>query len=272
MIDLHCHSLFSDGTLTPLQLIERALVAKIKFLALTDHDTTAGLNELHNKALGHDLKIINGIELSAQFKKHDIHIIGLRIDPQNEQLCDFIAKQSERRKQRAIQIGVCLENLGVSDAYAKACEIAGHERIARPHFAKVLINAGIVCDMKTAFKRFLARGKPAYVPTIWPSVEDVVGTILSAGGDAIIAHPLKLALTRLKLFALINAFQAAGGIGIEVVSGEMLGQEIRQVADICKRFNLLASSGSDFHSDASRVGLGMQRELPDDCIPIWQEW
>jgi len=152
-------------------------------------------------------------------------------------------------------------------------EIAGHERVGRPHFAQVLINEGLVLDMKVAFKRFLGQGKPAFVPTLWASIDEVVLAIVHAGGQAVIAHPLKYSLTRSKLHELIQAFKEAGGLGIEVVSGEMTAVDIAQLVAICTRFDLLASSGSDFHSETgSRVGLGRQKPLPANCVPIWQQW
>lgn len=272
MIDLHCHSHFSDGALSPDALLDRALLAGIHMLALTDHDTTAGLELLQNAAQNTTIKIINGIELSTRWKKHDIHIIGLNINPDEEGLRAIIAQQNNSRIARAQQIATCLESFDVHDAYQKACDIAGHERVGRPHFAQILVNEGKVPDMQSAFKRFLGRGRGAYVPTAWLSVDEAVEGIIQAGGQAVIAHPLKYKLTRSKLHALISDFKDAGGVAIEVVSGEMLVSQINELAGICLRFELLASTGSDFHHDLSRTGLGRQQPLPVNCTPIWHEW
>lgn len=272
MIDLHCHSHFSDGALSPELLLEKAMLAGIQMLALTDHDTTAGLIPLHNAARNTLIKIINGIELSARWKKHDIHIIGLNIDPNDAGLRDLIVQQNDSRIARARQIAACLVDFGVHDAYQKACEIAGHERVGRPHFAQLLIDEGKVPDMQSAFKRFLGRGHGAYVPTEWLSIDAAVNGIIQAGGQAVVAHPLKYKLTRSKLHALISDFKLAGGVAIEVVSGEMLISQINELAGICQRFELLASTGSDFHHNMSRIGLGRQHPLPANCTPIWQGW
>lgn len=272
MIDLHCHSIYSDGSLTPEALIQKAQSHHLKCLSLTDHDTTAGYDELYKAAAHTEIKIINGIELSTRWKKYDVHILGYQIQPIAE-LDELIQKQNQSRIERAEQIGASLHMLGVADAYQKACVIAGHKRVGRPHFAKVLIAEGKVKDMKTAFKQFLGRGKAGYVPTPWITIAEAVTAINNVGGQAVIAHPLKYGLTRSKLHELINEFKEAGGVGMEVVSGEINVSDIKEMAATCMRFNLLASSGSDFHADGiSRVNLGRQHSLPANCTPIWQEW
>ena len=272
MIDLHCHSLYSDGTHTPAELIDKALQQQLKCLSLTDHDTVAGYEELYKAAENTDIKIVKGIELSTRWKKYDVHILGYQIEDTSE-LIDLMQKQSNSRIERAKEIGARLKSVGVENGYDKACDIAGHKRVGRPHFAKVLINEGKTRDMKSAFSQFLGRGKVGYVPTPWISVSEAVMGIINCGGQAVIAHPLKYGLTRSKLHELINEFKEAGGVGMEVVSGEITVTEIKEMAATCMRFQLLASSGSDFHSDGlSRIKLGRQRALPDICTPLWQEW
>lgn len=273
MIDLHCHSHFSDGALSPSALVQKALDAGIQLLALTDHDTIDGLTDLHAAAHQQAIRVINGIELSVRWKKYDIHILGLNINAYDEQLNALIKRQNECRITRALQISELMKTCGVVDAYEKACVIAGHRRIGRPHFAQILVDEGKAKDMTTAFKRFLVQGRPAYVPTQWINLEEALTTILNAGGDAVIAHPLKYKLTRSKLYKLITDFKTAGGEAIEVISGDMTKLQINEMLGICMRFNLLASSGSDYHSDtASRIKLGRQQPLPLDCIPLWHKW
>ncbi|CAM2875577.1 PHP domain-containing protein [Legionella worsleiensis] len=272
MIDLHCHSHFSDGALSPAELVLKAQQQHIKCLSLTDHDTVAGYASLNEAAQNTGIQIINGIEFSTRWKKYDIHILGYQI-AHTAELNELITRQNLSRIQRAEQIGDLLRLFGVENAYEKACQIAGHERVGRPHFAQILINEGKTRDMKTAFKQFLGRGKAAYVPTPWISIQEAVDGINHAGGQAVIAHPLKYGLTRSKLHELINIFKDSGGKGLEVVSGEMNVSQIKEMAAACLRFDLLASSGSDFHSDSlSRTNLGRQQQLPVNCKPIWHEW
>jgi predicted metal-dependent phosphoesterase TrpH len=273
MIDLHCHSHFSDGMLAPIALLSKAVEANIKILALTDHDTMAGLSDLHEAASNLPITIINGIELSTRWKKYDIHILGLNISSDDEAMQALIRRQNESRVRRALQIAEQMKTCGIDNAYEKACKIAGHERIGRPHFARLFINEGLTPDMQTAFKRYLGRGKPAYVTTSWLSVAEAVEGIVQAKGHAVLAHPLKYSLTRARLQELILAFKAAGGVGLEVVSGEMTRTQIQEMAGLCLRFQLVASTGSDYHGDAlSRISLGRQQQLPVNCTPIWQQW
>ncbi|WP_298622304.1 PHP domain-containing protein [uncultured Legionella sp.] len=272
MIDLHCHSYFSDGALSPAELIQKAQNQRLNCLSLTDHDTVTGYAELNQAALNSGITIVNGIELSTRWKKYDIHILGYQLQHTTE-LNNLILKQNNSRIERAEQIGLALQLSGIENAYAKACELAGHTRVGRPHFAQLLINEGKTRDMKSAFRQYLGRGKSAYVPTPWISIPEAVEGIVASGGQAVIAHPLKYGLTRSKLHELIKEFKDAGGVGMEVVSGEMNVSQIKEMAATCMRFNLLASSGSDYHSDAaSRISLGRQQQLPVNCTPIWQDW
>ena len=246
MIDLHCHSYFSDGMLSPNALLSKAIDSNIRILALTDHDTTEGLSLLHEAAREHDIKIINGIELSVRWKKYDVHILGLNIKPDNQHLQELITKQNENRIASDRQIGV--------------------------HFAQLLVNEGRVPDMKAAFKRYLGSGRPAYVATAWLTMSEAVAGIIEAGGQAVIAHPLKYGLTRSKLHELINVFKEEGGVGMEVVSGAMTSVQMMELAGLCQRYDLLASTGSDYHGDMSHIGLGRQQPLPVNCKPIWHQW
>lgn len=272
MIDLHCHSHFSDGHLSPEDLLLKARLAHITCLALTDHDTIEGVDALAEAAASMPIQIITGIEISARWKKQDVHIIGLHFK-KTKVLSDLIARQIESRLLRARAIGAQLEALGIDDAFDKARAIAGHERVGRLHFAELLVQSGKSADRQMAFKQYLGRGKPAYVPCAWVDMEEAVETIRASEGAAVIAHPLKYGLTRSKLHALILAFKEAGGRGIEVVSGEMTVTDIKTVAGLALRFSLSASTGSDYHGDAySRVGLGKQALLPDNVQPIWLEW
>ncbi|MCX7116522.1 MAG: PHP domain-containing protein [Legionellales bacterium] len=273
MIDLHCHSYYSDGALSPEDLLAKAIQADIHVLALTDHDTTEGLQALHLAARGKSIQIIDGIELSVRWKKFDIHILGLNIQPDDIGLCDLIVRQNEHRISRAQLIGDRLKVCGVENAYGKACERAGHQRVGRAHYAALLLEEGLVHDMQSAFKRFLGRGQVAYVASTWVDMVEAVTTIVQAKGQAVIAHPLKYGLTRTKLLELIKTFIGAGGVGMEVVSGNMSMIQIKELAGLCCRYQLLASTGSDYHGDAlSHTKLGRQGPLPINCTPIWQPW
>jgi 3',5'-nucleoside bisphosphate phosphatase len=272
-VDLHCHSYHSDGTLSPEALLEKAVEAQLDRFALTDHDTVDGIPALYAAARNKSIKIIPGIELSVRWKLHDVHILGLNIDIINPTFTKLLMQQNEQRILRAKQIAVLLEPVGLQRGYQKACDIAGHERIGRPHIAQVLVNENLASDLQTAFKRYLIRGKVAYIETKWLDIEAAVTGITQAGGRAIIAHPLKYKFTRTKLHQLILAFKQVGGTGIEVISGDSSLSQENDMITLCNRFNLLASSGSDYHQDRySKIKLGHQRQLSLNCTPIWAHW
>jgi predicted metal-dependent phosphoesterase TrpH len=270
--DLHTHSTFSDGLLSPTELIHRAQTAGLNLLALTDHDTTQGVPEIIQAATDLPIRIIPGIELSTRWKKYDIHILGLNIQLDHPAINQVIEQQNELRMARARAIGCELHALGIEQAYEKACGIAGHNRVGRPHYAQLLIQEGLVSDMNQAFKRYLKRGQCAYVPTQWISPEDAISAIVAAGGIATLAHPLKYSLTQTKLRTLLQLFKESGGEGIEVVSGEMEMTQMQALVKLAQHFDLLASTGSDFHDPRARVSMGKQRTLPKECRPIWERW
>jgi 3',5'-nucleoside bisphosphate phosphatase len=275
MIDLHCHSFYSDGAHSPADLFDMAVEAGLQMMALTDHDTLAGLDDLHKAAGASDktIRIINGIELSARWKKHEVHILGLNVPLDGSDFNAVVESQAESRQKRALDISKKLEAIGLQDSYNKACKLAGHEHIGRPHFAKVLLEEGYTKDFQQGFNRYLGRGKIAYVPTSWVSLEEAVYAIKASGGQAVVAHPLKYSLTRTKVRELIEAFKDAGGDAVEVVSGAILSDQMQEVVRLCNQFELLASSGSDFHSTImSTTQLGAQRDLPLNCTPIWTDW
>jgi predicted metal-dependent phosphoesterase TrpH len=272
-IDLHCHSNYSDGSLSVEELLQCALTNQVNALALTDHDTLAGISPLQELAAGMNIKIINGIELTVRWRKYDIHMIGLQFELHHPAITELVVKQTESRKNRAEMIAARLEDCGFEGIFERVKEIAVHDQIGRPHFAKVLYHMGKVRSMQDAFDKYLGIGKKAYVPTPWVSLEAAVEGINRAGGQAVIAHPLKYSLTRTKLNELIDDFVLAGGKGLEVVSGLMEQGAITEMGKICARYGLLASSGSDYHGEQNaKVSLGLQKKLPSGCEPIWQSW
>lgn len=274
MIDLHCHSNFSDGGHSPAELLVLAAEGGVKTLALTDHDTVSGVEEIRGLAGNHAIEIINGIELSAKWKKYDLHILGLGIDIFHRGLQELIRQHRESRISRAEIMGERLAAAtGLQHTFERAGEIAGHDSIGRPHFAAVLLEAGKVTTLQEAFVRYLGKHRVAYVPGMWQPLEEIISVITAAGGVAVLAHPFKYRLTRMKLHELIRIFRESGGYGLEVVSGYTTPGEALELAGLCRKFDLYASTGSDFHmAGVSRVAPGRQLALPDDCVPVWQGW
>ena len=268
--DLHAHSTASDGSLSPTGLVEAAAGAGVGVLALTDHDGTDGLDEAAAAARRVGIGFVPGVEISVSWRKGTVHILGLGIDPDCPELRAGLARLQSWREWRAEEIARRLERAGIPDALAGARRFARGRIVGRTHFARHLVAAGYCKDMKTVFKRYLVKNRPGHVPGQWARLEEAVGWIRAAGGQAVIAHPARYRYTATRLRALIGEFRECGGEGLEVVSGSHTRQEISHMARVAVHHGLLASAGSDYHGPESPyLQLGCLPPLPGDCTPIW---
>jgi len=272
-IDLHCHSTASDGALTPEDLVARAAEQGVSHLALTDHDTIAGLAQARARGQELGLSLITGVELSCVWRSHTIHVVGLDFDEADPAFLEALAQQNENRWQRARLIADKLARLKVDGLLEKATALAGGDVPGRPHFAQVLVNAEVVPKTAHAFKRYLGSGKPGDVKACWPELSEVVQWITDAGGIAVLAHPRKYRLTATRLRELTADFRRAGGRAIEVsVSGQSSG-DLGFVAELARRERLLASQGSDFHfPGAPWCELGRIMKMPEGLEPVWHHF
>ncbi len=277
--DLHSHSLHSDGTLTPTDLVGRARAQGVEVLALTDHDTTQGLVEAAAAAQRAGIKLVPGVEISVTWGKRTVHIVGLNIDVDHPSLQAGLAEIRLRRAERARSIGERLARTGIEGAYAGAAALAQGELITRTHFGRYLVSAGHAKDMGQAFKRYLSQGKRGYAPVQWASLEEAVNWINDAGGQAIIAHPGRYRLGSAKLRTFLAEFRDLGGAAIEVVCGSHNETDCARFARLASEHELLASVGSDFHAPKGGPGfgnawveLGRLRGLPEGSIPVWHNW
>lgn len=269
-IDLHSHSTASDGLLSPAELVRRAHAQGVEVLALTDHDTVAGLDEAARAASSLGLRLVPGIELSTQALERSLHVTGLGLDPASPRLAQLIRALDALREARAEKMGRKLARCGVSGAYEGARRLAGVALPTRTHFARYLLEQGAVRDMDEAFRRYLGRGKPGYVRAEWPPLAQVVEVIRASGGIAVLAHPHAYGWTGAWTRRIIEAFVAAGGRGLEVVCGNSTRDSILVMGGHARRFGLLASVGSDFHQPGW-VELGRLAPLPTGLEPVWRE-
>lgn len=277
-IDLHCHSHCSDGSLSPKTLIDRASNYQISVLAITDHDTLKGYkiarDYISEKSI--PIKLITGIEISTSWEGFEIHIVGLNIDENNEQLNQLILKQQKARENRAITIGEKLSECGFPNAYTDAKKLAGNGSITRAHFAKILYQQGYVSTLQKAFDQYLGKKgrikQKAYVKPQWCSIFEAIEVIHSAGGSAVMAHPIRYNLTAKWLRRLIEHFKENYGDGLEVVLPQMNPQQRQTMLNYCLEYNLQASTGSDFHHPNKWSDLGRNLTLPDGATPIWKSW
>ena len=274
MIDLHCHSTYSDGLLTPDALVNRAAGRGVKILALTDHDETSGLVEARASAYRVGLQLIKGVEISVQWNGSSVHIVGLNIDPDNRDLQHGLEFIRQSRIARAKKISVELENAGIKGSLVGACEyVTNSHMVGRAHFARFLCAQGYARDVKSVFDKYLAKGKPGYVAGIWASLAEAVGWIKGSGGVAVIAHPGRYHMDPMAMEAFISEFKKVGGEAIEVITPSHGKDQYRIFAAYAERFDLRASVGSDFHgTEESRFDLGELPNLPKGCTPVWQTW
>jgi 3',5'-nucleoside bisphosphate phosphatase len=268
--DLHNHSYFSDGFLSPSEVVNLATTAKCDLFSLTDHDTTDGLAEAQLEAKKVGLKFINGVEISAFWQNRAIHIVGLGIDINNDMLQTGLEFNKALRSIRAEKIALSLWRAGIKDALEKAQIISGGHMMTRTHFAQMLINEGYCKDMKSVFRRYLTGKKPGGVRVEWKDYDEVINWIQSAGGKALIAHPFRYRMTHTKIKKLIIDFKEASGDGFEVVNANSSEEEIAIGNKWSEDHDLLASCGSDFHGwPNQRVQIGNLSDMPSPKRAIW---
>jgi len=273
--DLHCHSIVSDGLLSPTALVERAQANGVDLLALTDHDEIGGLDEAMAAATQAGIRLVTGVEISVSWgDDQTVHIVGLNFDHRLPELVAGLARVRGGRDARAGRMAVELAKVGIDGAYEGALKYAGNPAlISRSHFARYIVERGFAPDVKTVFDHWLAKGKPGYVSHPWAELHEALGWIKAAGGVAVIAHPCRYRLIPTERRELYVAFKELGGQGIEVVSGSHNEAEQREIASVAREFGFLASRASDFHGPGeSYIDLGKLAPLPPDLTPVWAGW
>ncbi len=270
--DLHCHSVVSDGTLTPEALATRAKANGVQLWALTDHDEIGGQERAIAAAKTLDMKYLTGVEISITFAGKTVHIVGLGFDHTNTDLVQGLRNTRGGRAERAKEMSEGLAKVGIHGAYEGALKYAGnHELISRTHFARFLVESGVCKDTSEVFRKYLTENKPGFVPHRWASLENAVHWITGASGIAVIAHPARYGFTANEEYALFTEFKNHGGRGVEVITGSHSSADALQYADTALEFNLAASRGSDFHSpDESHTDLGTLPWLPGQLTPVWE--
>lgn len=266
--DLHSHSTASDGLLSPTELVMRAVEQEVEMLALTDHDTVAGIKEAKKSAENQPIRFISGVEISIVWQEKSIHLAALNVEEENPGLVALLDNQARLREQRAVEIGEKLAKAGIPNAYEGARALASGE-VTRAHYGRFLAEQEYVRNIEHAFKKYLGQGKPAYVKPIWCEMKEAIDTVHQAGGVISIAHPLRYKMTGRWVRRLIDDFKQAGGDGIEVAGCGQTPDQRQLIARWAKEFDLYASVGSDFHYPTGWIELGRGLTLPQDCKPIW---
>jgi predicted metal-dependent phosphoesterase TrpH len=249
-VDLHTHTIFSDGLLTPEDLVDRAVHRQLAAIAVTDHDSVDGMERAQAAAHGR-IEVVPGVEISSALDGHDLHILGYYIDPEHAPLLDRLARFQDERRERARRIVERLTEVGVRLDMEEVMSAAGPGVVGRPHVAAVMVRAGVVGGMDEAFRRYLGIHGSAFVPRPSFRPQEAIALIHGANGLSVLAHPgANLAE------AVVERLAAAGLRGIEVWHPHHSAATTRRYRALAERLALLESGGSDFHGHPQGSDLG----------------
>jgi predicted metal-dependent phosphoesterase TrpH len=270
-LDLHLHTTHSDGSCTPTEVVGLAHQAGVTALAITDHDITTGLVEASaaGEALG--IEVIPGVEISSILGNSELHILGYFLDWQDTRLNERLKTLRDSRHRRNPKIVERLQSLGIDLTYDEVRALAGSDSVGRPHIARALMDKGVVTSAKEAFDRFLADGKPAYVPRDLPSPAEAIHWIKAARGLAVLAHPTWVRCTDQSLIELVRQLKADGLDGVEVYYSTHAARQTREYLSLAQQLGLLVTGGSDFHGLTKpdiEVGIGKgSLHIPTSLLP-----
>jgi len=271
MIDLHMHSTFSDGSLTPEELVKEAERQKLTAIALTDHDTTSGLSRFLSAGEKSSVRTLPGVEISADFSPGTMHMLGYFVDPLDETLERKLKWIREGRESRNQEILKKLRDLGCDIEWKEVAGYAGEDVVGRPHFAQALLAHDYVSTKNEAFEKYLGKGKAAYADRRRFTPEDSIALIRSAGGVPVLAHPFTLQVSKDELRKLVGELAEQGLQGIEVYYSEHKKNAVERYSQFAKDFGLVMSGGSDFHGAMApdiKLGRGFGNlRVPDELLP-----
>jgi len=267
-VDLHIHSTASDGTLTPEEIVRIAQDKGLYAIAVTDHDTVAGVEPAMEAARGSSLHLLPGVEISVDFADTEIHILGYFIDLTHQPLLEAMAKVRDGRVERAREMVRRLQELGLPVRFEDVIAEAGDASVGRPHVARALIKCGCVANSQEAFDRYLKRGRPAYVPRYKLTPQEAVRLIREAGGMPVFAHP---GLARRD--DMVDQLVEAGLLGIEAYHTDHSEKDTRKYLNMARRRGLYVTGGSDSHGPRGPVPVEIGSVyVPDECADRLMQW
>jgi predicted metal-dependent phosphoesterase TrpH len=279
-MDLHTHSHFSDGTLSPAALIEHASCSRVDMLALTDHDTLDGLPEAHLAAMEHGVRLVEGVEISSQWHKPNkknpfgVHIVALAPKDMGP-LQELLAKQQQIRANRAVQICQKLEKVTKIDPWPEVLALADGraEGVTRSHIASWLVQKGIVARQQQAFDHYLKEGKSAFVPLAWAEINQVIDCIRASGGQAVLAHPTRYGLSATHIRYLAGLFKSLGGHALELPSSNEPPATRAMMDYLIAQHDLAVSIASDFHGENMPwLKLGQVPVVRENQRGVWEQF
>jgi 3',5'-nucleoside bisphosphate phosphatase len=274
-LDLHLHTIHSDGSCTPTEVVNMAHQAGVTALAITDHDIMTGVVEAMEAGQQCGIEIIPGVEISSLSGNSELHILGYFLDRQDSDLLARLKTLRDGRHRRNPQIIERLQTLGIDITYDEVRALAGSDSVGRPHIARALMDKRVVASAKEAFDRFLADGKPAYVPRELPSPAEAIHWIKAARGLAVLAHPTWVKVAEQPLVDLVRQLKADGLDGVEVYYSTHAARQTREYLSLAQQLGLLVTGGSDFHGLTKpdiEVGIGKGTlHIPTSLLPKMKE-
>lgn len=269
MIDLHSHTTASDGQHSPRDLLERAAKVGVKRLAVTDHDTVAGLDEAQAAADAHGVQLIRGIEVSAFIHGKEVHVLGHFLDTSEPRLLDYTRRLRDERTDRMERMVAQMNKLGYPVTIAEVRALAGDAQLGRPHLARVLVEKRYATSMKEAFDRFLGDGKPGWVDRLRVTGEEAIELIKGAGGAATLAHP---AVSRASDKDIADLAEA-GLAGVEVFHSDHAPSQREKLLRLTTKLGLVPTAGSDYHGPEVTPDRNLGDETMDERLfdALWNK-
>lgn len=270
LIDLHTHSHHSDGTLSPSELVARAAARAVQVLALTDHDTVAGLPEARAACAASGVGFVTGVEVTAGWRGQELHVVGLDVQPDSPDLQQHLAGIVALRRARVAAIGAKLQRQRRFAELDPAREVLdSHAVPTRTHVARAIARAGLAQSVQDAFDKYLGRGCQGHVPQEWPPLADAVAAIRAAGGHAVLAHPHRYRLSAGALRNLCAEFRECGGAALETSLPALSPNDAARLASLAREHQLAGSAGSDFHEPGQPWRpLGRFAKLAEGVEPL----
>jgi predicted metal-dependent phosphoesterase TrpH len=259
-VDLHLHTIFSDGVFTPEEIVARALARQLTAIAITDHDSVEGIERAQARARDERIEVIPALELSATEADSNVHLLGYYVDPAHEPLRRRLTEFRSERRERARAMAEKLRGLGAPVDLDEIYRIAEPGAVGRPHVAEALVRAGHVRDVEDAFRRFVGYRAPAYVPRVPFAPAQAIALVGAAGGVAALAHPGSL-----RRDDLIPGLVERGLRAIEVWHPNHDASAVRRYQEFAKRFGLIETGGSDYHGPNRGSEIG-QQPVPESTV------
>lgn len=265
-VDLHTHSTFSDGTLTPVELVNEAVKTGLKAIALTDHDTIEGVEEASKAGAKNNLEIISGTEISSDYNGKEIHIIGLFVNNKSAELSDFLNHLKQMRDKRNLKMIDKLNQLGIKITLDELEKISSGKIITRAHFARLIVEKGYSNSVNECFNKYLGDGKPGYINRVLPSYTETIAAIKKADGIAVLAHPLLYGLSENEINIMLSNLKTAGLTAMECYYSTHSKTDEIHLLNLCRKYDILPSGGSDFHG-MNKPDIKMGIGKGNLCVP-----